>query len=155
MATPAPTLAPAPASPAFPPESACHPSPAPNSIGVRHLLQYAIHNFRLYLGSPWENGYCESFNSRLRDELLNRELFMDLREAKVVVEDYRLDYNHRRPHSALGYVTPASFAASCGLSAADAALGELPPNPPGALPTLPPPSSHSPPASSPPRQHVG
>ena len=62
-------------------------------------------------GSPWENGYCESFNSRLRDELLNREVFMDLREAKVVVEDYRLDYNHRRPHSALGYRTPASFAA--------------------------------------------
>ena len=85
-------------------------------------------------GSPWENGCCESFNSRLRDELLNRELFMDLREAKVVVEDYRLDYNHRRPHSALGYQTPASFAAGCGLAAADAALGAPPQTPPGALP---------------------
>ncbi|MFQ5668826.1 MAG: IS3 family transposase [Candidatus Binatia bacterium] len=65
-------------------------------------------------GSPWENGYCESFNSRLRDELLNRELFVDLREMKTVVEDFRLDYNHRRPHSALGYVTPAAFAAKAG-----------------------------------------
>ncbi|MFQ5463992.1 MAG: IS3 family transposase [Phycisphaerae bacterium] len=65
-------------------------------------------------GSPWENGYCESFNSRLRDELLDRELFVDLREMKLIVEDFRLDYNHRRPHSSLGYMTPASFAATAG-----------------------------------------
>ena len=64
-------------------------------------------------GSPWENAYIESFNSRLRDELLNRELFMSLPEAKVLSEDYRLLYNHRRPHSALGYQTPAAFAAGC------------------------------------------
>jgi putative transposase len=61
-------------------------------------------------GSPWENGYCESLNSRLRDELMNSELHMDLREAKVVVEDNRLEYNHRRPHNALGYVTLESLA---------------------------------------------
>ena len=55
------------------------------------------------LGSPWENGYCESFNARFRDELLNRELFYSLREAQIVIEDWRKHYNTRRPHSALGY----------------------------------------------------
>src|SRR3954471_1007157 len=64
-------------------------------------------------GSPWENAYSETFNSRLRDELLDREVFETLKEAKVLLEDHRLDYNHRRPHSALGYVTPAEFAAAC------------------------------------------
>src|SRR5262245_23390491 len=64
-------------------------------------------------GSPWENAYSESFNSRLRDELLNREVFETLREAKVLTEDYRLDYNHRRPHSSLGYRTPAAYAVTC------------------------------------------
>lgn len=61
-------------------------------------------------GSPWENAYVESFNSRLRDELLDRELFTSLEEARVVLEDHRLDYNHRRPHSSLGYLTPAAYA---------------------------------------------
>lgn len=63
-------------------------------------------------GSPWENAYVESFNGKLEDELLNRERFETLKEAKVLVEDHRLDYNHRRPHSSLGYLTPAAFAAS-------------------------------------------
>lgn len=58
-------------------------------------------------GSPWENGYIESFNGKLRDELLNRELFMTLREAQVLVEWWRLDYNRVRPHSSLGYRPPA------------------------------------------------
>lgn len=66
-------------------------------------------------GSPWENAYSESFNSRLRDELLNRELFETLEEAKVLIDEYRLEYNHRRPHSGLDYQTPAEFAASCPL----------------------------------------
>jgi len=64
-------------------------------------------------GSPWENGYIESFHGRLRDELLNRELFYSVREAKVLAENWRLDYNHHRPHSSLGYKTPAQFAATC------------------------------------------
>jgi putative transposase len=64
-------------------------------------------------GSPWENAYSETFNSRLRDELLDREVFETLKEAKVLLEDHRLDYNDRRPHSALGYRTPAEFAATC------------------------------------------
>jgi transposase InsO family protein len=64
-------------------------------------------------GSPWENGVGESFNGKLRDELLNGELFTGLTEARVVLGDYRQHYNHHRPHSSLGYVTPASFAAAC------------------------------------------
>jgi transposase InsO family protein len=58
-------------------------------------------------GSPWENGYCESFNGKLRDELLNGEIFYSLREAKVVIEQWRIHYNTRRPHSSLGYRPPA------------------------------------------------
>jgi transposase InsO family protein len=54
-------------------------------------------------GSPWENGYVESFNGKLRDELLNRELFYTLTEAQVLIEGWREEYNRRRPHSALGY----------------------------------------------------
>jgi transposase InsO family protein len=58
-------------------------------------------------GSPWENGYCESFNSKLRDELLNGEIFYTLKEAKVVIEEWRRHYNTIRPHSSLGYRPPA------------------------------------------------
>ena len=61
-------------------------------------------------GSPWENGYCESFNSKLRDELLNGELFYSLAEAKIVIEGWRQHYNTRRPHSSLGYKPPAPAA---------------------------------------------
>ncbi len=58
-------------------------------------------------GSPWENGYCESFNSKLRDELLNGELFYSLAEARIVIEGWRQHYNTQRPHSSLGYKPPA------------------------------------------------
>jgi len=61
-------------------------------------------------GSPWENGYIESFNGKLRDELLNRALFMMLREAQVLVQCWRLDYNRVQPHSSLGYRPPAPAA---------------------------------------------
>ena len=64
-------------------------------------------------GSPWENAYIESFNSRLRNDFLNVEVFGSLKEAQVLAEEHRLEYNHRRPHSALGYRTPAAFAATC------------------------------------------
>jgi putative transposase len=66
-------------------------------------------------GSPWENAYSETFISRFSDELLKREVFADLLEAKVLVEDYRDHYNHHRPHSALGYQTPAEFVAAADL----------------------------------------
>ena len=58
-------------------------------------------------GSPWENGYIESFNARLRDELLNAELFSTLYEAEVLIESWRRHYNAVRPHSSLGYRPPA------------------------------------------------
>ena len=57
--------------------------------------------------SPWENGYCESFNSKLRDELLDREIFYSLREAEILIESWRVHYNTQRPHSSLGYRPPA------------------------------------------------
>ena len=64
-------------------------------------------------GSPWENGYVESFNSRLRDEFLNRELFLHIDELRYVADRWRMDYNHYRPHSSLDYMSPAAFASRC------------------------------------------
>ena len=58
-------------------------------------------------GSPWENGYCESFNARFRNELLDGEVFYTLREAQILIERWRRHYNTVRPHSALGYRPPA------------------------------------------------
>ena len=69
----------------------------------------AIGAYTAYIepGSPWENGYCESFNARLRDELLNGEIFYTLAEARTVIEQWRRHYNTVRPHSALGWKPPA------------------------------------------------
>jgi len=61
-------------------------------------------------GSPWENGYCESFNGKLRDELLNGEIFYSLKEAQIVIGSWRVEYNTERPHSALGYGPPSPAA---------------------------------------------
>jgi transposase InsO family protein len=63
-------------------------------------------------GSPWENGYCESFNGKLRDECLNGEIFYSLKEAQIVIEGWRREYNTVRPHAALGYRPPAPGAYS-------------------------------------------
>ena len=76
------------------------------------LTESGVETLYIEPGAPWENGYNESFNGRFRDELLNPELFTSLTEAKVVTEDYRLEYNHRRPHSSLAYMTPAAYAAA-------------------------------------------
>jgi len=73
------------------------------SLGVKTLF--------IEPGSPWENGYVESFNGKLRDELLNREIFNTLTEAKILIEWWRKEYNHIRPHSSLGYRSPAPEAA--------------------------------------------
>ena len=62
-------------------------------------------------GSPWQNAYVESLNSRIRDELLNQELFHTLLEAQVLAEDWRVDHNRTHPHSALGMLSPDEFAA--------------------------------------------
>ena len=77
----------------------------------------------LYIGpgSPWENGYIESFNGRLRDEDLHREIFHSVKEAKVIVESWQSEYNNHRPHSGLRYMTPAAFATECIASASPAA----------------------------------
>lgn len=61
-------------------------------------------------GSPWENGYCESFNGKMRDEFLNGEIFYSLKEAQVLIEKWRREYNTVRPHSSLGYRTPVPVA---------------------------------------------
>ena len=60
-------------------------------------------------GSPWQNGYIESFHSRFRDECLSREMLLNLREARVVIADWRQHYNRERPHSRLGYLSPEDF----------------------------------------------
>ena len=88
---------------------------------TRWLERAGVKTLFIAKGSPWENGYVESFNSRFRDELLNRELFVGLEDARWVVDRWRLDYNHQRPHSSLGYQTPAQFAARCLTSAPKAA----------------------------------
>ena len=64
-------------------------------------------------GAPWENGYAESFNSKVRDELLNAEEFANLLEARVLGKEWKRAYNEERPHSSLGYRTPAEFGATC------------------------------------------
>jgi putative transposase len=64
-------------------------------------------------GAPWDNGYIESFNNRLRKECLNRNHWTNLLEARVVIGDFKHDHNHRHRHSALGYLTPAEYAARC------------------------------------------
>ena len=75
------------------------------------LRRAAVRTLYIQKASPWENGYVESFNGKLRDELLDRELFLSMAEARYVVDEWRLDYNHHRPHSGLEWQTPASFAA--------------------------------------------
>ena len=63
-------------------------------------------------GKPMQNGFCESFNGRMRDELLNESLFLGLDHARTKITDWVDDYNQRRPHSALGYLTPVAYAAN-------------------------------------------
>jgi putative transposase len=87
-------------------------------IGLRYIAP----------GRPWQNGYAESFNSKLRDELLAVEIFETLPQAKALATWWRLEDNHRRPHSSLDYQTPAAFAAACvpRLPLRLAALGSVP-----------------------------
>jgi len=73
----------------------------------RWLNRMGVETLFIEAGSPWENGYIESFNGRLRDELLNREIFTTLVEAHVLIEQWRRDYNQVRPHSSLRYRPPA------------------------------------------------
>ena len=86
-------------------------------------------------GSPWENGYAESFHSRLRDELLNAEVFEGVREAKALAASWRHEYDHHRPHSSLGYLPPARFAAT--LAVPPVGAPPLPPARPASHPCAP------------------
>ena len=86
------------------------------------LKRVCVQTLYIEPGSPWENGYVESFNGKLRDELLNGEIFATLLEAKVLIDRWRIEYNTVRPNSALGYRPPAPEAFKPWLSA--------PPTPP-------------------------
>jgi putative transposase len=79
-----------------------------NRLGVKTLF--------IEPGSPWENGYIESFNGKMRDELLDREIFTTLKEARVLIEQWRQEYNQVRPHSSLGYRPPAPEAVLTGIT---------------------------------------
>lgn len=88
-------------------------------------------------GSPWENGYAESFHSRLRDELLNAEVFDGVDDAKALAAKWRHEYNHRRPHSSLKYLPPAAYATQLAATLAAPPVGAapLPPARPASLPS--------------------
>jgi transposase InsO family protein len=78
------------------------------AVAVREWLErVGVQTLFIEPGSPWENGYNESFNGKLRDELLNGEIFTSLWEARVLTEAWRREYNEVRPHSSLGYRPPA------------------------------------------------
>ncbi len=82
------------------------------------LKKVGVKTLYIEPGSPWENGYIESFNGKLQDELLKREIFYTLKEAKVLIERWRDQYNHVRPHSSLGYRPPAPEAILAGAGSA-------------------------------------
>jgi transposase InsO family protein len=71
------------------------------------LQRLGVKTLYIEPGSPWENGYIESFNGKLRDELLNGEIFDTVIEARIIIERWRKEYNTKRPHSSLGYLPPA------------------------------------------------
>lgn len=75
------------------------------------LSRAAVETLYVEPGAPWENGYAEAFQSRLRDELLNAESFANLREAEALARLWKREYDEERPHSSLGYLTPTEFAA--------------------------------------------
>ncbi len=93
------------------------------------LTSSGVQTLYIEPGSPWENAYVESFNGKLEDELLGREIITSLLEAKVLIEQYRAEYNHERPHSSLGYQTPAEFAARCQAEDVAGAEAKWPPRP--------------------------
>ena len=79
----------------------------------RRLKQVGVETLYVEPGAPWENGFAESFFSRMRDELLNCEEFTNLAEARWFARRRKEEHNHERPHSSLGYQTPAQFANGC------------------------------------------
>jgi len=104
----------------------------------RWLERASVGTLYIQKASPWENGYVESFNGRLRDELLNGELFLSLAEARYVLGEWLLEYNHRRPHSGIGWRTPAAFAATLEGKPVEAFSAATPAGPTVGAPPLPP-----------------
>lgn len=80
-----------------------------------HLGKQGITTHYIRPGSPWEQPYVESFHDKLRDELLNREIFHSLAEAAVILNSWRIEYNSERPHSSLSYQTPDEYAKACSI----------------------------------------
>lgn len=102
---------------------------------IRRLASLTgMENLYIAPGAPWENGYAESFHSRLRDELLNAEVFEGVQDAKALARNWREEYNHRRPHSSLGYMPPAVYAAT--LAGPPVGAAPLPPARPVSIPIL-------------------
>jgi putative transposase len=99
------------------------------------LAAVGVETLYIEPGSPWQNGYAESFHSRLRDEFLAVEEFESLAAARKLTAAWRDDYNHRRPHGSLGYVAPAVFAARWAASAPELASATPQPTPPLQLPS--------------------
>jgi len=93
----------------------------------RLLAAGGVEPLAVEAGCPWENGVVESLNSILRDTLLNTELFGTMKAARDMTTAWRLEYNHRRPHGALGYLAPAEYAARCQAAPGSAALRPTPP----------------------------
>jgi transposase InsO family protein len=97
------------------------------AAGLRRWLdQSGVGPLYISPGSPWENGYAESFNSRFRDEFLGCEVFDDVHSAQALGTAWRVSYNEYRPHSSLGYQTPAEFARTCIASTATSATPQPP-----------------------------
>ena len=94
------------------------------------LKTHKVKTLYIEPGSPWQNGFVESFHGKFRDECLNRELLYTLTEARVVIEDFRLEYNSLRPHASLGNLTPQRFAQASGSGRPTASLHQnlVPPN---------------------------
>ena len=101
---------------------------ASSSTAVQEWLgKIGVKTLYITPGSPWENGYNESFNGSLRDELLNGEIFYTLKEAQIVIESWRCHYNTIRPHGSLGYRPPAPETATPPLPASASASLHLRP----------------------------
>jgi putative transposase len=80
------------------------------------LAKISVKTFHITPGSPWGNSYCASLNGSIRDEFLNGELFYTLAEAQILIEAWRRDFNESRPHTSLGFMTPAEFPSSAGVN---------------------------------------
>jgi putative transposase len=106
---------------------------------IRRFLELTgVETLYIEPGAPWQNGFAESFNSRFRDELLSQEEFADVEEASALSGWWQNEYNHRRPHSSLGYLTPAEYAASLSEAAAGGTDGGSRGGPPVGAAPLPP-----------------